>query len=161
MKLTISDDEKKILKTAAEELIAWGENEMAKRIGANYLDEATGEFRPGEPGEMGKTSPDNSITSAAFFAAAGAGRRLWYRLMNSADSIVIDEYDVPVISQAVFYAISKERIAARADRYVHIMKATDTGSDITDKERKKWKRKYIADFKPLARIGFQLAMKLQ
>jgi len=158
MKLTISDDEKKILKTAAEELIAWGENEMAKRIGANYLDEAAGEFRPGE---MEKTSPGNSITSAAFFAAAGAGRRLWYRLMNASDSVVIDEYDVPVISQAVFYAISKERIAARADRYVHIMKATDSGSVITDKERRKWKRKYIADFKPLARIGFHLAMKLQ
>ncbi len=158
MKLTISDDEKKILKTAAEELIAWGENEMAKRIGANYLDEAAGEFRLGE---MEKSSPRNSITSAAFFAAAGAGRRLWYRLMNSSDSVVIDEYDVPVISQALFYAISKERIAARADRYVHIMKATEAGSIITDKERKKWRRKYIADFKPMARIGFQLAMKLQ
>lgn len=158
MKLTISDDEKKILKTAAEELIAWGENEMAKRIGANYLDESTGEFCSGE---LEKSSPRNSITSAAFFAAAASDRRLWYRLMDSSGFVVIDEYDVPVISQAVFYAISKERIAARADRYVHIMKATDTGSDITEKERKKWKRKYIADFKPLARIGFRLAMKLQ
>lgn len=158
MKLTISDDEKKILKTAAEELIAWGENEMAKMIGATYLDEAAGEFRPGE---LQKNSPQNSITSAAFFAAAGVGRRLWYRLMKSADSIVIDEHDVPVVSQAIFYAISKERIDARADRYVHIMKATDSGTDITDRERKKWKRKYVAEFKPLARIGFQLAMKLQ
>ncbi|MEN6463689.1 MAG: hypothetical protein ABFD62_00765 [Syntrophaceae bacterium] len=158
MKLAINDDEKKILKTAAEELIAWGENEMAKRIGAEYLDEAAGEFRRGE---LEKTSPQNSITSAALFAATGAGRRLWYRLMNSSEDIVIDEYDVPVISQAIFYAISKERIAARADRYVHIMKATDSGSVITDKERKKWKRKYITDFKPLAKIGFHLAMKLQ
>jgi hypothetical protein len=158
MKLTISDDEKKILKTAAEELIAWGENEMAKRIGANYLDESAGEFRPGE---IEKPSPHNSITSAAFFAAAGAGRRLWYRLMNASDSVVIDEYDVPVVSQAIFYAICKERIAARAERYVHIMKAADSGSDITEKERKKWKRKYIADFKPLARIALRLAMKLQ
>lgn len=158
MKLVISDDEKKILKTAAEELIAWGENEMAKRIGAEYLDEAAGEFRQGK---LEKPSPENSITSAALFAATGAGRRLWYRLMKSSDSVVIDEYDVPVISQAVFYTISKERIAARAERYVHIMKAADSGSLITEKERKKWKRKYISDFKPLAKTGFGLAMKLQ
>lgn len=158
MKLTISDDEKKILRTAAEELIAWGENEIAKRIGADYLDEAAGKFRPGE---LEKSSPDNYIASAAFFAAAGTGRRLWYRLMKSSESIVIDEHDVPVISQAIFYAISKERIDARAERYVHIMKASDSGAEITEKERKKWKRKYTTDFKPLARVGFQLAMKLQ
>lgn len=157
MKLTINDDERKILKTAAEELIAWGETEMAKRIGANYLDEAAGVFRRGE---KGKTSAPNSITSAALFAATGAGRRLWYRLMNSSNAVVIDDHDVPVISQAVFYAISKERIAARAERHVHMMEA-DSGPAITDKERKIWKRKYISEFKPLARIGFQLAMKLQ
>ncbi len=157
MKLAITDDEKKILKTAAEELIAWGENEMARRIGAEYLDEAAGEFRRGES----EISPRNSITSAALFAATGAGRRLWYRLMNSSGAVVIDEYDVPVINQAIFYTISKERIAARAERYVHIMKATDSDSIITEKERNKWKRKYIADFKPLAKIGFHLAMKLQ
>jgi hypothetical protein len=41
------------------------------------------------------------------------------------------------------------------------MTATDGGAAITEKERKKWKRKYISDFKPLTKTGFHLAMKLQ
>lgn len=158
MKVTISHDEKEILKTAAEELISWGENEMAKRIGAKYFDDAAGEFRLGK---AEKPTPDSAIMSAAYFAAAGAGRRLWYRLMSSSDSVVIDEYDVPVISQAIIYAISRERIEARADRHAQAMKAADGGTAIKARERNRLKQSYIDRFKALAPIGSHLAMKLQ
>lgn len=158
MKVTISHDEKEILKTAAEELISWGENEVAKRIGAKYFDEAAGEFRLGK---AEKPTPDSAIMSSAYFAAAGAGRRLWYRLMGSSDSVVIDEYDVPVISQAITYAISRERIESRAVRYSQAIKTADRGTAVTDRERKKLRQSYIDGFKALVLIGSHLAMKLQ